>query len=65
MDRFATGLRGILRAMGMGCIEGDAELIINRRGCARRITLADSTGNSTGAKPTSGGGKISRLALDR
>ena len=41
LDRFAAGLRGILLAMGMGCIEGDAELIINRRGCARRITLRE------------------------
>jgi hypothetical protein len=41
LDHFAAGLRGILLAMGMGCIEGDAELIINRRGCARRITLRE------------------------
>lgn len=41
LAKFAAGMHGILLAMGMGCIEGDAEVIINRRRCARRITLRE------------------------
>ena len=41
LDHIAAGRSGILLAMGMGCVSGDAELIINRRGCARRITLRE------------------------
>jgi integrase len=41
IEHFRAGLRGILLAMGMGCIEGDAEVIVNRRGCARRMTIRE------------------------
>jgi hypothetical protein len=40
-DHFAAGFHGILLAMGMGCVEGDAELIVNRCSCARRIVLRE------------------------
>lgn len=41
LDKIAAGFHGILLAMGMGCIEGDAVLTINRRGGARCITLRE------------------------
>jgi hypothetical protein len=41
LDKFAAGLNGLLLAMGMGCIDGDAILTINRRGAGRRITLRE------------------------
>ncbi|MFZ5926316.1 MAG: SNF2-related protein [Acidobacteriota bacterium] len=41
MERFENGSPGVLLAMGMGCVAGDAELIINRGGCARRMRLRD------------------------
>ena len=41
MKHFNAGMRGLLLAMSMGCIGGDADIIINRRGCARRITLRE------------------------
>jgi len=41
LDKFAAGKHGILLAMGMGCIEGDAELVINRQGCAKRMTMRE------------------------
>lgn len=39
LDHFERGQHGLLLAMGMGCIEGDAELIVNRGGNARRMRL--------------------------